>query len=526
MEGGRESGEGSLRRKRQADRWSSRRRAETVREEEEEMEDVVMELETAPEVPVESIETARKKKKKEMKSDSCTGPLEGKCRARCPEKRGSDKRGSGPSGPENAALRSAAIPDVAAAINTATLSRREDASRYDRDASGRRDKGDMWIRVSWTLVLAVFIAFPSFQRDRLEEMGFGEVLRMERMRTDPALTQALRSRWDTEAMAFVFPWGHMIPSLEDVSRITGLRVYGRPMSRFTYPCYHEIAERLLGLPESLGLHAVARQTGDDVDEYLEQLVQRSRRELAREPGAQEDLDLRRFLILFLGRLLFATRGDAVHCRFLPLLDDLSAVGGFAWGAAFLAHQFNSLGASDRQTSTSGFYPFLQVWAYLHFPGLGRGVLERPGLVPIARRWDSPRDSRSLEDQLTRLRELIDGYPYLDINNWERRGKAVKLAATTDDEYLQAYALKYGGKVYKSARHQVDVTGEIASLRALLHSAVQDREAAQRQTVELRSELERVRGAGAGGASSSRSAGGSPSLLEARLTGAVLRAEEA
>ncbi|MQM20848.1 hypothetical protein Taro_053878, partial [Colocasia esculenta] len=73
---------------------------------------------------------------------------------------------------------------------------------------------------------------------------------------------------------------------------------------------------------------------------------------------------------------------------------------------------------------------------------------------------------------------------------------------------------------------VDVTGEIASLRALLQSAVQDREAAQRQTAELRSELERVRGTGAGGASSSRSAGGSPSLLEARLAGVVLRAEEA
>ncbi|MQM12496.1 hypothetical protein Taro_045413 [Colocasia esculenta] len=559
MEGGRESSEGSSRRKRHVDRRNSHRRAETVREEEEEMEDVVMELETVPEVP-----------------DSCTEPLEGKCRARCPEKRGSDKRGSGPSGPENAALRPAAIPDVAAASKAVTLSRQDDASRYDRDllgtvrhdrnASGRRDK-----------------------RDRLEEMGFGEVLHMERMRTDPALTQALRSRWDTEAMAFVLPWGHMIPSLENVSRITGLQVYGRPVSGFTYPCCHEIAERLLGLPmerrsslvprkalqESLGLHAVARQTGDDVDEYLEQLVQRSRRELAREPGAQADLDLRRFLILFLGRLLFATRGVAVHCRFLPLLDDLSAVGGFAWGAAFLAHQFDSLGASDRQTSTSGFYPFLQVWAYLHLPGLGRGVLERPGLVPIARHWDSPRDSRSLEDQLTRLQELIDGYPYLDvvwqpyleegdggqpwlvqahpyfgrsvrlhalnlvlplnlylcqrslglrqsavefpvrdrflrpgwsfrglhdttdwrlraqeqINNWECRGKAVKSAATTDDEYLQAYALKYGGKVYKSARHQVDVTGEIASLRALLHSTVQDREAAQRQTAELERDLE-------------------------------------
>ncbi|MQM20236.1 hypothetical protein Taro_053253 [Colocasia esculenta] len=446
------------------------------------------------------------------------------------------------------------------------------------------------------------------------------------MRVDPALTQALRSRWDTEASAFAFPWGHMIPSLEDVSRITGLRVYGRAVSGYTYPCYHDLAERLLDLPverrsslvprvalqESLGLFEAGKNAGETEDEYLERLARVSRRELASEPGPQADLDLRRFLVLFLGRLLFATRGDAVHCRFLPLLEDLGEVGGYAWGAAFLAHQFDGLSASERQTSTSGFYPFLQVWAYLHLPALGRGELTRPGFVPIARRWDSRRDTRHLADQLEHLQEAIDSYPYLDVvwqpylgegdegqpwlvqarpnfgrsvwlhalnlvlplnlfltqrslgfrqsvvefpvrdrfrrpgrsfrglhdttdwrerareqvENWERKGKGVRSDVTTDDAYLQAYALKYRGKVYKSARHQVDVTGEIASLRALLQSAVQDREAAQRQVTELRSELERVRGAGAGGASSSRSAGGSPSLMEARLAGAVLRAEEA
>ncbi|MQL72646.1 hypothetical protein Taro_004997 [Colocasia esculenta] len=483
----------------------------------------------------------------------------------------------------------------------------------------------MRARVSWTLVLAAFLALPPFQRERVDEMGFGQVLRIERMRVYPALTQALRSRWDTEASAFAFPWGHMIPSLEDVSRITGLRVYGRAVSGYTYPCYHDLAERLLDLPverrsslvprvalqESLGLFEEGKNAGETEDEYLERLARVSRRELASEPGPQADLDLRRFLVLFLGRLLFATRGDAVHCRFLPLLADLGEVGGYAWGAAFLAHQFDGLSASERQTSTSGFYPLLQVWAYLHLPALRRGELTRPGLVPIARRWDSRRDTRHLADQLEHLQEAIDSYPYLDVvwqpylgegdegqpwlvqarpyfgrsvwlhalnlvlplnlfltqrslgfrqsvvefpvrdrfrrpgqsfrglhdttdwrerareqvENWEQKGKGVRSDATTDDAYLQAYALKYGGKVYKSARHQVDVTGEIASLRALLQSAVQDREAAQRQVTEL-SELERVRGAGAGGASSSRSAGGSPSLTKARLAGAVLRAEEA
>ncbi|MQL93202.1 hypothetical protein Taro_025842 [Colocasia esculenta] len=455
-------------------------------------------------------------------------------------------------------------------------------------------QGEMRARVSWTLVLDVFLAFPPFQRERVEEMGFGEILRMGRMRVDPALTQALRSRWDTEATAFAFPWGHMIPSLED-------RLLDLPVERRS-----SLVPRV-ALQESLGLYDAGKKAGESEDEYLERLARVSRRELVSEPGPQADLDLRRFLVLFLGRLLFAMRGDAVHCRFLPLLEDLGEVGGYAWGAAFLAHQYDGLSASERQTSTSGFYPFLQVWAYLHLPVLGRGDLARPSLVPIARRWDSRRDTHHLVDQLERLQEAIDSYPYLDvvwqpylgegdeeqpwlvqarpyfgrsvwlhalnlvlplhlhlcqrslglrqsavefpvqdrfrrpglhdttdwrerareqIENWERKGKAVKSDATTDDAYLQAYALKYGGKVYKSARHQVDVTGEIASLRALLYPAVQDLEEAQRQTAELRSELERVRGAGAGGASSSRSAGGSPSLLEAWLAGAVLRAEEA
>ncbi|MQL67899.1 hypothetical protein Taro_000155 [Colocasia esculenta] len=425
-------------------------------------------------------------------------------------------------------------------------------------------------------------------------MGFGAVFRTKRMRVDPALTQALRSRWDTEANAFVFPWGHMIPSLEDVSRITGLRV-------------SSLVPRV-ALQESLGLFEAGKNAGESEDEYLEWLARVSRRELASEPGSQADLDLRHFLVLFLGRLLFATRGDAVHCRFLPLLADLGEVGGYAWGAAFLAHQFDSLSASDRQTSTSSFYPFLQVWAYLHLPALGRGELTRPGLVPIARRWESRRDTRHLADQLERLQEAIDSYPYLDvvwqpylgegdegqpwlaqarpyfgrslwlhalnlvlplnlfltqrslgfrqsvvefpvrdrfrlpgrsfrglhdttdwrdwareqIENWERKGKSVKSTETTDDAYLRTYALKYRSKVYKSARHQA---GEVASLRALLLSAMHDREAARRETEELRRELESVR-RGVGGASSSRGGESDRVPLQAQLTAAISRAEEA
>ncbi|MQL71409.1 hypothetical protein Taro_003731 [Colocasia esculenta] len=368
----------------------------------------------------------------------------------------------------------------------------------------------MRARVSWLLVLAVYLAFPAFQRERLEGMGFGEVLRMDRMRADPTLTQTLCSRWDAEATAFVFPWGHMIPSLEDVSRITGLRVYGRPVSGFTYPCYWDLARRLLGLivgqrssllsrvelQESLGLYKVGKKVGETVDGQLQRLTQGCRAVLAEEPGVEADHDLQCFLILFLGGLLLATRGDAVHFQFLPLLEDLDEVGDYAWGAAFLAHQFDSLGNFERQTSTSGFFPFLQVWAYLHLPVLRRGILERPGLVPIARHWDSRRDMHTLSDQLASLQDAIDSYPQLDStvefpsrDRTPRPGRSFQgLHDTTDwRERAKEHKARSDFGVLEM-KFQVDVAGETASLRALLYSAMQDREIAQREAKQLEREL--------------------------------------
>ncbi|MQL82089.1 hypothetical protein Taro_014550 [Colocasia esculenta] len=86
------------------------------------------------------------------------------------------------------------------------------------------------------------------------------------------------------------------------------------------------------------------------------------------------------------------------------------------------------------------------------------------------------------------------------------------------------ALASLGKTYEMG-DMVDVAGEIASLRALLFSAVQNREFAQREAEQLRAELERVRRAQSS-ASSSRVAESSQSDLEDRLADAVRRAEEA
>ncbi|MQM14048.1 hypothetical protein Taro_046977 [Colocasia esculenta] len=71
-----------------------------------------------------------------------------------------------------------------------------------------------------------------------------------------------------------------------------------------------------------------------------------------------------------------------------------------------------------------------------------------------------------------------------IEDWEHQGRRVRSDAESNDTYLQALALKYGVRVYRGMRRQVDVANEIASLRALLHSVVQDRDAAGREVEQL------------------------------------------
>ncbi|MQL78582.1 hypothetical protein Taro_011030, partial [Colocasia esculenta] len=101
-------------------------------------------------------------------------------------------------------------------------------------------------------------------------------------------------------------------------------------------------------------------------------------------------------------------------------------------------------------------------------GLRQSAMEFPVRDRFCRPGRSFRGLHDTTDWHERAKEQI--------NNWEHREKAVRSDATTDDAYLQAYALRYGGKV--------DVAGEVALLRALLYSEMQDWEAAQRQTAEL------------------------------------------
>ncbi|MQL95179.1 hypothetical protein Taro_027838 [Colocasia esculenta] len=250
---------------------------------------------------------------------------------------------------------------------------------------------------------------------------------------------------------------------------------------------------------------------------MARLSEDARAALAEEEGEAVDRDLRRFLILVIGKLILGTRGDPVSCRCLPLLEDLSSVGSYAWGAALLTHLFDSLGTSSRETGVSEFFPLLQVWAYYHLPSLGRGVPRLPGAMPLLQRWRFRRDEQSLCLQVTLIHDALDtvpfghvewtpylgeddaaqpwverGHPYFgrdiwmhafntvvplhqrlvartlglhQLTDWEQLGREVASEATSDEDYFRAYARRYGAQVYKGSRRSFDPEGGIARLRA-------------------------------------------------------------
>ncbi|MQL89248.1 hypothetical protein Taro_021826 [Colocasia esculenta] len=329
----------------------------------------------------------------------------------------------------------------------------------------------------------------------------------------------------------------MIPTLEDVARITGLRVDGQAVTGVTYTSYQEMVERLLGLEvtrersslvqrmrqqASLGVADTRHQTEEGQAEYMARLTADARAVLAEEEGAAADRDLRRFLIL--------------------------VIGNYAWGVALLAHLFDSLGTFSRETGVAGFFPLLQVWAYHYLPSLGWGVPRRQGAVPFLQRWRFRRDERSLRQQVTLIHDALDTIPFGHVDwtpyageddavqPWVEQGRpyfghgrdgagsgaagglgaatsgVVTSEATNDEDYFRTYAQRYAA--------QLDPEGRIASLEGVLHSTIQQRDDLQQTCVELERMQQMV-----GGASTSRDEP-DRSVLEGQLAAAVRRAEDA
>ncbi|MQM22791.1 hypothetical protein Taro_055849, partial [Colocasia esculenta] len=301
-----------------------------------------------------------------------------------------------------------------------------------------KGKGRMRSRVTWDLCWAWHRALLEAQQAQIVRMGFGHLLSVRPFHLDVPYLEALRERWEEDCKAFIMPWGHMIPTLEDVAYLTGLPVQGEPVVRLERRDYYDDIAELLGpefvvgkrrpirsillgsFSEAMGLRGGRRGPLETLEEFYTRV-----RGLLDLGGRSEERCVRIFTSYFFGCLLFVTQSSQMNCKFVLLLRDLAQAGRYAWGAAMLGHLFSLLSSSSRRSqSTGGFTPFLQIWGYTRFP-MGRGTVaeERQTMVPLMMRWEVAPDPRVTDRRAGDVRVALDHYPYEQMVWTPYRGEA-------------------------------------------------------------------------------------------------------
>ena len=85
-----------------------------------------------------------------------------------------------------------------------------------------------------------------FQQERLGEMGFGHFLSIPYFPLRPMFLEAVAERYNFWTSSIVTRVGEFVLSLEDMARLTGLRVTGRPMTGRVRSDYTAMVRELVG----------------------------------------------------------------------------------------------------------------------------------------------------------------------------------------------------------------------------------------------------------------------------------------
>ncbi|MQL75889.1 hypothetical protein Taro_008270 [Colocasia esculenta] len=275
-----------------------------------------------------------------------------------------------------------------------------------------KGKGRMRSRVTWDLCWAWYRALPEAQQTRIARMGFGHLLSVHPFHVDVPYLEALRERWEEDCKALIMPWGHMIPTLEDVAYLKGLLVQGEPEVGQERSDYHDDIVELLGpefvagrrrpirsillglLSEAVGLRGRRRGPLETLEEFY--MGVRGALYLG---DRSEERSVRIYVAYLFRSLLFATHSSQMNCKFVLLLRDFAQAGRYAWVRGAL----RAPGVST---------PFLPIWGYTRFP-MGRGVQAegRQTMVPLMERWEVAPDPRVADRRAEDVRVALEHYPH-------------------------------------------------------------------------------------------------------------------
>ena len=177
---------------------------------------------------------------------------------------------------------------------------------------------------------------------------------------DKGLICGFVERWHRDTNTFHMPFGEISITLDDVSCLLHLPIMGQ------FPTFDSLdnSGALLVMSELLGV-----QSGPANAEMREARGNAVRLSWLREHyetcclNQHWEFAARAYLMHLIGCTIFVDKSDtSISVSYLPLFRDLAVCGGYAWGAAALAHMYDKLGdASFVGTKQLGvFITLLQV----------------------------------------------------------------------------------------------------------------------------------------------------------------------
>ena len=106
----------------------------------------------------------------------------------------------------------------------------------------------------WGQIRRSYALLAPFQQERLDRMGFRHFLSIPDFPLRSMFLEAVAKRWNFHTSSIVTRAGEFVLSLEDMVRLTSLRVTGRPVTGRVRSDYPVLARELVGRQLAISGH--------------------------------------------------------------------------------------------------------------------------------------------------------------------------------------------------------------------------------------------------------------------------------
>ncbi|KAI0498904.1 hypothetical protein KFK09_019802 [Dendrobium nobile] len=238
--------------------------------------------------------------------------------------------------------------------------------------------------------------------DQLNQAGFLVANSLQWLHLDMHLLCAVIERWRPETNTFHLHNVEISLTLQDVAVLTGLVVDGLPVTaardvgglESRWATWTECCNELLGRAPMDIIDSAAKLKLAWLRDNFKDVPENASAETAA-------YHTRAYIMHMLGSWIVPNRsGNAVPCRYLPLLEDFEKCGRTAFGAASLAYLYRELSRASRESvkRLAGNIHLLQLWAWEHLK-VGRPIMQEgdygggPYPGPLGIRWQGERRHR-------------------------------------------------------------------------------------------------------------------------------------